>query len=296
MRRSAVAAGGAALALASALACAQAAQPLPGAVPAPAVAAPRVDEAQRHIAAAVDRFRRRDFSGAIQEFELANAAVPTPELWYNIARAREMLQDYHGAVDDLRRYLRDKVDPPDRADVERHIGELERLDEIRRAALARNVTGQTLRLEVEGSAEGTVVVLDGRSEAAAGLRTPRSVAEGVHRVEVDRPGMQPWVAQVRVRAGESAAVFATLAPRTTYETHPAPHIASAVLGGLGVAALGVSGYFAVRSATEGCNGCSAQWDAAHRSDILLGTGAALAVGALVAFFVERASSTSVTRR
>lgn len=257
---------------------------------------PRIDEAQRHIAAGLERFRQRDYAGAIQEFELANAAVPTPELWYNISRAREMLTDYRGAVEDLRRYLRDKVDPPDRAAVERHIAELERLDEIRRAALARQAVGQTLRVEVEGDAAATTVSLDGRSQRAEAFATPAQTTDGVHRVEVTRPGSQPWVARVRVRAGESAAVFANPARATVYRTRAAPHIASAVLGGLGLAALGVSGYFAVRAATEDCSGCDAQWEAAHRSDIFLGTGAVLAVGAAVAFFIERASGVTVTER
>ncbi|MDO9018835.1 MAG: hypothetical protein Q8S73_22520 [Deltaproteobacteria bacterium] len=266
------------------------------AAPSDAPAGSRIDEAQRHIAAGLQQFRQRDYSAAIHEFELANAAVPTPELWFNMARAREMLLDYRGAVDDLRRYLRDKVDPPDRAEVERHITELERLDEIRRAALARQAVGQTLRVAVEGDVVATRVVLDGRPQRAAALASPASIAEGTHRVEVLRPGMQPWVAQVRVRAGESAAVFSNPARSTVYRTRPAPHIASAVLGGLGLVSLGVSGYFAIRAAGEDCNGCSAQWDAADRSDILLGTGALLAVGAAVAFFVERASSTTVTQR
>jgi tetratricopeptide (TPR) repeat protein len=266
------------------------------AAPSDAPVGSRVDEAQRHIAAGLQQFRQRDYSAAIHEFELANAAVPTPELWFNMARAREMLLDYRGAVDDLRRYLRDKVDPPDRAEVERHITELERLDEIRRAALARQAVGQTIRVGVEGDAAATTVVLDGRSQRAVALASPASIAEGTHRVEVLRPGMQPWVAQVRVRAGESAAVFSSPAPSTVYRTRPAPHIASAVLGGLGLVAFGVSGYFAIRAAGEDCNGCSAQWDAADRSDILLGTGALLAVGAAVGFFVERASSTTVTQR
>ena len=58
----------------------------------------------------------------------------------------------------------------------------------------------------------------------------------------------------------------------------------------------MSGYFAVRAATAGCSGCDAQWEAAGRSDVLLGAGAALAVGAAVAFFIERASGVTVTQR
>ncbi len=263
---------------------------------APTPGGSRIDEAQRHITEGFQRFRQRDYSGAIHEFELANAAVPTPELWFNIARAREMLTDYRGAVDDLRRYLRDKVDPPDRVQVERHIAELERLDEIRRASQARQAVGQTLRVEVEGDAAASTVSLDGQAQQAAALTTPTATTEGVHRVEVTRPGMQPWVARVRVRPGEAAAVFANPARATVYRTRAAPHIASAVLGGLGLVALGVSGYFAVSAATEDCAGCNAQWEAAHRSDIFLGTGAALAVGAAVAFFIERASGLTVTQR
>jgi hypothetical protein len=264
------------------------------AVPSDAPSGSRVDEAQHHIAAGLQRFRVRDYSAAIHEFELANAAVPTPELWFNISRAREMLLDYRGAVDDLRRYLRDKVDPPDRADVERHVVELERLDEIRRAAQARQAVGQTMRVAVEGGP--ATVVLDGRPQSAAAFASPVATGEGIHRVEVLRPGMQPWVALVRVRSGESAAVFSNPAASTVYRTRPAPHVASAIVGGLGLAALGVSAYFGVRAAGEDCNACDARSNAAERSDVFLGTGALLAVGAAVAFFIERASSTTVTQR
>lgn len=262
----------------------------------PAPPGSRIDEAQRHIAAGLQQFRQRNYSAAIHEFELANSAVPTPELWFNMSRAREMLLDYRGAIDDLRRYLRDKVDPPDSAQVEGHIVELERLDEIRRASLARRALGQTMRVAVEGDPGTTTVLLDGRALPGAALASPMPTSEGSHRIEVLRPGAQPWVAQVRVRVGESAAVFADPVRATVYRTRPAPHIVSAVLGGLGLAAFGVSGYFAIRASGEDCNSCSARWDAAQRSDILLGTGALLAAGAAVAFFVERASSTTITQR
>ncbi len=262
----------------------------------PAPAGSRIDEAQRHIAAGLQQFRQRDYSAAIHEFELANSAVPTPELWFNLSRAREMLLDYRGAIDDLRRYLRDKVDPPDRPQVELHITELERLDEIRRAALARQTVGQTIRLQVDGDVGATTVLLDGRAMHASALASPTPTTEGSHRVEVSRPGMQPWVAVVRVRAGESAGVFSSLSSPTMYRTRSASHVASVVLGGLGLVAFGVSGYFGIRAATEDCNGCRAQWDAARDSDLLLGAGALLAAGAAVAFVIERASSTTVTQR
>jgi hypothetical protein len=280
----------AAWALAAALCGAEASAQQAAATP----AGETVAAARGHIAEGMRRFAAMDWSGAIREFELANAAVPSPELWYNIARARERLADYAGAVEDYRRYLRDKVDPPDRAEVEARIGELQRLVESQRTASLRRGTGSSLAVRVEGELPAARVLIDG--VAAENPSVPRAVAAGEHTVTVTADAFQRWDARVEVREGEGAQVFARPLRATRFRTTSPPHIASLVIGGLGLATLGASAYFGVRALTDDCGRCPAQVSAASASDVLLGVGAGLALGAVIAYFVERgASRTEVVR-
>lgn len=263
-----------------------AAQPAPT-PPAPDAqpAVDRVEEARRRVAAAMEAFRTHDYTTAIHEFELAWRAAPNPDLWYNLARARELSGDFEGAVGDYRRYLRDKVDPPDRAEVERHIRELEELAAHQAAARRRQAEGSRVRLHAEGA--GGRWFLDGREVAAGGEGL--GVAPGEHAVRYEAPAMQEWAARVRVREGETATVFAAPSPATRFVTRPTPHIASIAVGGLGAVSLGVAAYFGVRAGTLSCDGCPERVEASNRSDIFLGVGAGLALGAVVAYFIERAT-------
>ena len=260
-----------------------AAQPAPAAQPAGA----RVEEARLRILDAMHAFRAHDYTAAIHAFELAYRAAPNPDLWYNLARARELSGDCDGAVGDYQRYLRDKVDPPDRAEVERHIRELQTLSEHQAAARRRQTEGSRLRLHVEVGARAQRWFLDGRevSPGSEGI----SVTPGEHSVRYTAPAMQDWSARVRVREAETATVFAAPSPATRYATRPTPHVTSIALGGLGAVSLGVAGYFAVRAASTDCNGCDERVTASSRSDILLGVGAGLCLGAVVAYFIERAT-------
>ncbi len=285
-----VAAVGALLGLAPAVRAQPAPTPTSSGTP-PAPSTSRVDEARRLIAEGVRSFRALDYAGAVRAFSAANAAVPSPDLWYNIARAREMLQEYDEAVEDYQRYLRDKVDAPDRAEVERRIADLRRLAEIQRETRLRRDQRATLRFFVEGTGAAEArFSLDGVALGREQALSPREVPVGEHRARVWAPGALDRVSRVRVREGEAMGVYARLSPVTGYVTRPAPHIASAVLGGLSLVALGVAAYFGVGAATEGCDRCAAQLDQAGRSDVALGVGGGLALGAVVAYFIERGAS------
>lgn len=253
----------------------------------------RVAEAQRHIAAGMTLFRGHDYSGAIHEFELANAAAPSPDLWYNIARARELASDYAGAIADYRRYLRDKVDPPDRAEVEAKIRQLEILAEQRRRAALRQAEGATLRVNVEGSPPGLRLTLDEREAPSSMLMVPSPVAAGEHVVAVSADAMQPWRARVRVRPNEPAVVFVALTPATRYVTRARSHWVSGILAGLAGASLLASAGVGLAGLTDGNPRGS---DLTTTSDTLLGVGCALAVGAAVAFLIERSSAATVVAR
>ncbi len=252
----------------------------------PAPAGTRVAEAQEHITAAMNAFRAHRYATAIREFEASYRAAPDADVWYNLARARELSGDLPGAIADYQRYLRDKVDAPDREDVQRTIRELQARVDAQAAANRQTAERARVRLVLEGTARNTRFFLDG--EELPATLDPRGVPVGDHAVRVTADASQDWAARVRVRQGETATVFAAPALATRYVTRPRPHIASAVLLGLGAASMGVAGYFAIRAVSEGCDACQDQVRASNRSDIFLGAGAGLVVGAAVAYFIERA--------
>lgn len=270
-------------------------QPQPPTPPTPATPATppgagtsRVAEARRYAAEAVALLQRHDYRGAIRAFELAYGAAPSPELWYNIARSHEMLREYEQAIDYYRRYLRDKVDPPDRAEVEAHIRDLEERAERARRARLRQAAGTTIRVEVP--VRGARIFLDERPVAVAPAAGTFAVSPGPHAVRVEADGMQPWRAEVRARPDDETVVFAGLQRATRFRTIARPHIASAILGGLGIAALGGGAYFGATALGADCVDCDARRDRATTADVLLGAGVGLAVAAVVVYFVERGAS------
>ncbi len=278
----------ASLAVTPALSLAQT-QPTQPAQPAqPQTAGGRAEEAQEHIAAAMAAFRAQRFSTAIREFEASYRAAPDADVWYNLARAREMSGDLTGAIADYQRYLRDKVDPPDREEVQRTIRGLQTRIDAQAAANRQTVDGAQMRLVLEGAPHGSRFYLDGVELPAN--QDPRRVELGDHAVRVTADASQEWAARVRVRAGETAAVFAAPATATRYVTRPRSHVVSIALAGAGAVSLGVAAYFGVRATAEGCDACNEQVTASNRSDIFLGVGTGFLVGAAVAYFIERATS------
>ncbi len=165
----------------------------------PQTAGGRAEEAQEHIAAAMAAFRAQRFSTAIREFEASYRAAPDADVWYNLARAREMSGDLTGAIADYQRYLRDKVDPPDREEVQRTIRGLQTRIDAQAAANRQTVDGAQMRLVLEGAPHGSRFYLDGVELPAN--QDPRRVELGDHAVRVTADASQEWAARVRVRAG-----------------------------------------------------------------------------------------------
>jgi tetratricopeptide (TPR) repeat protein len=94
------------------------------------------ERARAHYAEGRARFARGDFTGAISEWERADALVPAPLLDFNIALAHEQRGDRAQAVVHYRRYLERDPQTTSRAEVELRIRRLE--SELRAAP----VTGE----------------------------------------------------------------------------------------------------------------------------------------------------------
>jgi tetratricopeptide (TPR) repeat protein len=240
-------------------------------------------EARAQFMAGVEHFRARRYREALRAFGAAAQLVPSADLWFNIARAHEELSEYEEAIDHYQRYLRDRVDPPDRQEVEGHIAVLrERADAQREARRTRPTTG-TLRLAVDR--DGSTVQLDGEDAGPSPWSGPRELAPGRHRLAILREGYVPYRAEVTIEAGVPTGAYADLLPETRFRAIQADRIFTWVAWGLGVAALGVSVGLGVEAASRTANLPDAREWAAY-SDGLLGAAIGLGVIGLVLWFVE----------
>jgi len=89
-----------------------------------ALAAPAVADkkaASEHFALAESAERRKDWHGAIDEYELAYAAAPHPSMLYNVARNYERLSEPRNAAEYYLRYLEEAGDAKDRPLVEERL-------------------------------------------------------------------------------------------------------------------------------------------------------------------------------
>jgi hypothetical protein len=260
-------------------------------VPAPAAGTPSPEnaaaaqQARRHFTEGIAHYAARRFRDAIHAFELAAELVPSADLWFNIARAHEQLDDHALAADFYRRYLRDRVDPPDREAVERRIALLDERAEAQRAAHRARPTTGTLR--VEASLAGADVEIDARSVGRTPLPAPLALTPGPHSLQISRSGSLPFRAEVRVDAGVTTSAYADLLPATAYRALRGTPVWAWVVGGLGVASLGTSLGFGIAAFGHQGDG---DLDAARRSalvsDVFLGGGLALALGATLLYLLE----------
>lgn len=239
--------------------------------------------ARQHFMAGVEHFSAHRYRDAIRSFSLAAQLVPSADLWFNIARSHEELSEYEEAMEHYQRYLRDRVDPPDRADIERHIEELRARAEREREARRTQPTTGTLRLTA--NRDGARIELDDEEAGTAPWAEPREVAPGRHRLVVLREGYIPFRSEVSVEAGVPTAAYADLTPETRFRAIQADRIFTWIAWGLGVASLGVSIGLGVEAASRQADLPSAREWAAY-SDGLLGAALGLGVIGLILWFVE----------
>ena len=151
------------------------------------------DEADLHFQIGADRYRARDFRGALEHFLLSHRLVPNRNVVFNIARTHEQLRQFSHAYRYYRQALEGETDP----------SEVERIE----SAISK-ILPQVAVLHVITDPPGATVFLERRDLGPRG-QTPRMLAyePGTHTVIVEMPGHQPAVLEnVQLELGKQKTV------------------------------------------------------------------------------------------
>jgi hypothetical protein len=158
-------------------------------------------------------FEAGDFPGALAKFEEAYAIVSNPVVLLGVASAQERLGRLPEARATLERYLRERADAPDRADVERRIAALPApapapaAEEAAPPVAAAEPPPGTVSVTSEPA--GALLMVDGMP---ADRTTPAELrlAPGEHTIGFGAPGFEPATVTVSVSTGGAHAVNAAL--------------------------------------------------------------------------------------
>ncbi len=238
---------------------------------------------------------------AIHGFQVAASLIPSADLWFNIASAYQRLaqergspSDYEQAIAHFQRYLRDRVDPPDRVSVEATIGELtEQLESVRVARARRDAEG-TLRLE--SGFDGARVSVDGEEVGTTPLERDLPLAPGAHHVEATRDGFLPFRAEVGIETGLTVRTRIELTPSLTHRSVRGQPVVAWILWGAAVASLGATVGLGVEASSRAPQGVAPgldpyadarTWSAI--SDAMLGVTLTLVVGGIASYSLESAA-------
>ena len=284
----------------------EATTPPTDAATAPQQSAEDARRAREEFRAAVEHYEAARYLEAIHSFQVAGSLVPSADLWFNIgsayeqiARSRGEVSDYELAISNYRRYLTERVDPPDRAAVEANIAVLqERLESVRTALHTRVTTGE---LRVRSTFEGAAVNVDAEPIGTTPLEIEQQLPAGTHRVDAAREGYLPYVAQIGIERGLGATATISLEPARTHRAiHGDPVLAWVAWG---LSALSIGGAIGVgvhaQSLVPAMYNEEALSDArtfGSFSDVLLGSAVGFATIGVVLYFIESNAVGMVTER
>ncbi len=212
--------------------------------------APDLATAQERVNQATERFRAKDFEGALKLLREAEAIAVTANdaglasIRFNIARCLELLERWTDAEAAYRSYL----DLPDESHrKQRAWTALQALEKRNYGGLDVTCTPDGARLEILGL----------KNAPGSCPATLEKVAPGKYRVTATASGHQPAIAEVEVKGGERARLSLELkpdplAPPKVVPVRVAPPPAKTsvlpwVTMGAGVLVLGVGGFATVQA-------------------------------------------------
>lgn len=178
----------------------------------PAARADDVAEASAHFRKGSALYQQRQWRTAIAEFEAAYRLKPHGAIHFNVARCREQLQEWPGALRSYTDYLREVPDARDRAAVRATIGRLE----------ARLAAAGVQALLVYTDPPGAEVRIDGRPRGTTPFHL--TLPPGPYALALALEGYAPVEQAVEVGASASRVVEVVLRPAAA--PAPAPSAAA----------------------------------------------------------------------
>lgn len=267
----------------------------------------RARRARQEFRAGVEHFQAGRYVESIHAFRVAASLIPSADLWFNIASAYEQLarirgepSDYEQAILHYRRYLTERVDPPDRAAVESNIAALsERLEAVR---AARTVLPSEGTVRLRSDFEGALVRVDGEAVGQTPIDREIELTPGSHRIEASRDGYLPFVADVDVERGGVVLTRIDLGSALTHRSVAQTPVVTWFAWGLAAAtlvatvAVGVHAQSLVPVEFGATDGYAAARDWGAISDALLGTTIGLTTLGIALYVFESRAVGTVSER
>ena len=240
-------------------------------------------EAREHYKQGMLHFDLGEVDLAIQEFRQAYAISAAPGLLFNIAQAYRVKKDYEQALHFYRTYLRLQPKAPNRVDVEARVAEMEKMVKDQEQLAKERPIGVI--------PPGARVANE--SPPAPGARVVNPTIEGTP--QGDGTPEPAVVAPLK----PAVVVAAPPRPRFLATTRGKVTIALAAVGAVSLITAAALGGVALSTRNDYRSGCDrgacddGKYDRARGlaigTDVLIGVGAASAIGALVLGLTTRAS-------
>ena len=179
----------------------------------PAIADPQAKaQAQSLLSEGTKLYDQGDVAGALEKFQTAYAAFPSPKLMFNIGRANRDLGRPVQAMEAFEKFLAGAPDasPETIANANKSVAEL------------RSMLG---RIRIDCETTGAEVSVDGKSLGLTPLPDPIWATPGRHQVTAKHASAAPAIEDVDVMAGSVSTVTMRMLPLAIPVAAPAPKAA-----------------------------------------------------------------------
>lgn len=150
-------------------------------------------EAQRRLDQGAALYARGDLPGALEQFQRAYAAYPSPKLWFNIGQVQRDLGQAVDAMEAFERFLAAGSDAPSEAVDVAHAA----VDELRQ---------RLSRLHIDCPTQGARIDLDGVAVGETPLSVDRWLWPGKHVVSAMGNAAATTTTEIDLRPGEGQTV------------------------------------------------------------------------------------------
>ena len=166
-------------------------------------------QAQELLSQGSKLYHQGDLAGALEKFEAAYVAFPSPKLMFNIGQAKRDLGRPVEAVEAFQRFLAEATNasPETMAEARTSVAELQ---------------GKLGRIRIDCDTAGAQIAVDGKSVGLAPLPDLVWATPGRHQVTAKHVSAAPAIEDVEVAAGSVSTMTLRLLPLTVPLAAPAP--------------------------------------------------------------------------